>query len=96
MRKIQITAVTWTLFLAIPFTALGLSLAAYITENLGQILASVSAFSQATSAGGQGLVIEMAARWPEVAGMIIGQLVIMTILLFGWRSKQESQATKVQ
>ncbi len=96
MRKVQFTAVTWTLFLAIPFTALGLSLAAYITENLGQILASISAFSQATSASGEGLVVEIAARWPEVAGMIIGQLVIMTILLFTWRSKQDAQTQKVR
>jgi hypothetical protein len=87
MRKVQLTAVFWTLFLAIPFTALALSLAAFVTENLGQIMASFNEVSRATSAGGKGIVIEMAERWPEVAGMIIGQLVIMTILLFTWRSK---------
>jgi hypothetical protein len=94
-RKVQITAVFWTLFLAVPFTALALSMAAYITENLGEILTSIDTFSRATSAGGKGLVIEMSERWPELAGMIIGQLVIMTILLFTWRSRQaenQSQA----
>ena len=85
MRKVQITAVFWTLFLAVPFTALALSFAAYITENLGRILASLNEFSLATSASGKGLAIELSARWPEVAGMIIGQLVIMTILLFTWK-----------
>ncbi len=87
MRKVQLTAVFWTLFLAIPFTALALSLAAYLTEHLGSIMTSLDTFSRETSAGGKGLLVEMAARWPEVAGMIIGQLVIMTILLFTWKSK---------
>jgi hypothetical protein len=91
MRKIQITAVFWTLFLAIPLTALALSLAAYLTEPN---LTSIETFSRATSAGGQGLAIEMSERWPEVAGMIIGQLVIMTILLFTYRSRQLDNQTK--
>jgi hypothetical protein len=94
MRKVQITAVFWTLFLAIPLTALALSMAAYLTENLGQILSSIETFSRATSTGGQGLAIEMSERWPEVAGMIIGQLVIMTILLFTYRSRQLDNPTK--
>ncbi len=88
MKKVQITAVSWTLFLAIPFTVLALSFAAYLTENLGQIMSSFNEFSLAYSAGGKGLIVEMAQRWPEVAGMIIGQLVLMTILLFAWRSRQ--------
>ncbi len=86
MRKVQITAVIWTLFLAIPLTALALSMAAYLTEHLGQILNSIQTFSQATSAGGRGWIMEFAARWPELAGMVIGQLVIMAILLFTWRT----------
>ena len=39
MRKVQFVAVFWTLFLAIPLTALALSMAAYLTEHLGEILA---------------------------------------------------------
>jgi len=88
MGKKQFTAVFWTLFLAIPFTALALSFAAYLTENLGRIMADLNEFSMTYSAGSKGLIVEMAARWPEVAGMIIGQLVLMTILLFTWRSRQ--------
>ena len=91
MRKLQITAVFWTLFLAIPMTALALSLAAYLTDHLGQVLSSVRSIGYATSATGQGWLVELSARWPEIAGMIIGQLVIMTILLFTWRSKQAEQ-----
>jgi hypothetical protein len=88
MRKVQFVAVFWTLFLAIPLTALALSMAAYLTEHLGEIMFSFQTLSQATSAGGRGWVIEFAARWPELAGMIIGQLVIMAILLFTWRSSK--------
>jgi hypothetical protein len=96
MRKVQITAVFWTLFLAIPFTALALSMAAYITENLGRILISLNDFSLATSAGGKGLALELSARWPEVAGMIIGQLVIMTILLFTWKFRPAENHNSTQ
>ena len=94
MRKVQFTAVFWTFFLAIPFTALALSLAAYLTENLGSILASIDTFSRETSINGTGLMNEIAARWPEVAGMIIGQLVIMTILLFTWKSRQAEKRSE--
>ncbi len=91
MRKVQITAVLWTLFLAIPLTALALSMAAYLTEHLGEILNTLQTFSQATSAGGRGWAMEFAARWPELAGMVIGQLVIMAILLFTWRSSKTEE-----
>ncbi len=95
MRKVQFTAVVWTLFLAIPLTALGLSMAAYLTEHLGEILASIQTFSQATSAGGRGWIMEFAERWPELAGMIIGQLVIMAILLFTWRSNKSEDHSNI-
>ncbi len=87
MRKVQFAAVFWTLFLAIPLTALALSMAAYLTEHLGEILTSIQSLSQATSAGGRGWIMEFAERWPELAGMIVGQLVIMAILLFTWKTK---------
>jgi len=94
MRKVQFVAVFWTLFLAIPLTALALSMAAYLTEHLGEILASILTFSQASSVGGRGWVMEFAERWPELAGMVIGQLVIMAILLFTWRAnKGENQSS---
>jgi Na+-transporting NADH:ubiquinone oxidoreductase subunit NqrB len=32
--------------------------------------------------GGRGLILEFSARWPEVAGMVIGMIVILTIFLF--------------
>ena len=82
MRKIQITATFWTLILSVPFTALALSLAAYTTEHLSEILSGLMRFSQTTTIGARGWLMEFSERWPEVAGMIVGQLVIMTILIF--------------
>jgi hypothetical protein len=86
MRKVVIPIV-WTLFLAIPLTALALSLAAYFTDHLGDLAASVASLSQATTVGGRGWVAEFSERLPEVAGMVIGQVVILAILLIARRSK---------
>jgi hypothetical protein len=82
MRKVQFVAVFWTLALAIPFTALAISGAAYITDHLSTIATSIATFSRSTTAGGRGWVLEFAERWPEIAGMIIGQIVILAILYF--------------
>jgi hypothetical protein len=86
MRKVQITATFWTLVIAIPFTALALSATAYITENLEAILRALISFSTSVSVSGRGVVLEFAERWPEIAGMVIGQVVILTILLFARNS----------
>jgi len=94
MRKVQFFAVFWTLVIAIPFTALALSAAAYLTENLGQITRSLTEFSRTASVSGRGLVLELSERWPEIAGMIIGQLVILTILLFAKKNNQASETEK--
>lgn len=94
MRKVQFLAVFWTLVIAIPFTALALSAAAYLTENLGQITRSLTEFSRTASVSGRGLVLEFSERWPEIAGMIIGQLVILTILLFAKKNGKVSETEK--
>jgi hypothetical protein len=86
MRKVQFVAVLWTMILAIPLTALALSAVAYTTEHLTQISTAIANFSLTTSAGGRGWVLEFAQRWPEIAGMIIGQLVILMILLIARQS----------
>ena len=92
MRKVQFFAVFWTLVIAVPFTALAISAVAYLTENLGQITRSLTEFSQSTSIGGRGLMVELSTRWPEIAGMLIGQLVILTILLFARKNNHVSEA----
>lgn len=87
MRKVQFTATFWTLVIAIPFTALALSATAYITENLEEILRTLLSVSTSLSISGRGLLLEFAERWPEVAGMVIGQAVILTILFFARSGK---------
>lgn len=93
MRKVQFTAVFWTMVLAIPLTVLALSLLAYTTENLTQIATVIANLSRQTTAGGRGWVLEFAQRWPEIAGMIIGQLVLLTIFIFA-RQNHKAQENK--
>jgi hypothetical protein len=82
MRKVQFHAAFWTLVIAIPFTMLALIGVAFLTENLTIISRAISEFSRNITVGGRGLIIEFSARWPEIAGMVIGMIVILTILLF--------------
>jgi len=94
MRKVQFVAVMWTMILAVPLTALALSIVAYTTEHLTQISTTIASFSLETSAGGRGWVLEFAQRWPEVAGMVIGQIVILMILLIARQSAKADEKTK--
>jgi len=91
MRKVQFTASFWTILLAIPFTILALLGTAYLTENLTQIINIISRFSRQLSVGGRGLVLEFSARWPEVAGMVIGMIVILTIFLFAQNANKAEE-----
>lgn len=95
MRKVQFMAVFWTFFIAIPLTALALSFAAVLTENLSEMATAVDNVSRATTVGGRGWLVVMGERWPEVAGMIVGQVVIMAILLFVRRSRLNETEQKV-
>jgi hypothetical protein len=93
MRKVQMTAVLWTLILAVPITALALSLLAYTTEHLTQITTALVSYSRDASIGGRGIVLEFAQRWPEIAGMIIGQVVLLTIFLVTRKSNKVENKT---
>ena len=79
--KVGFLAVFWTLVIAVPLTALALSLVAYTTDHYIEIANAMVNIGRSISVGGRGFVAEFSARWPEVAGMIVGQLVIMIILL---------------
>jgi hypothetical protein len=91
MRKVQFTASFWTIVIAVPFTILALIGTAYITENLTQIANLLSQFSREISVGGRGLVLEFSARWPEIAGMVIGMIVILTIYLFAQNANKAEE-----
>ena len=81
MRKVQMYATVWTLVLAVPFTVMALVGTAYITNHLGEIATAVSAL-----VNWRGVAVEGSARWPEIAGMIVGQLLILSILLIARRN----------
>jgi hypothetical protein len=82
------------MLLAIPLTALALSIVAYTTEHLTQIASTIANFSLETTAGGRGWVLEFAQRWPEIAGMVIGQLVILMILILARQSSKAEEKNK--
>lgn len=82
MRKVPYVAVFWTFALAVPFTILALTGVAYIDLHFSEIAQAIAAFEQSTSVTGRGWVAELSARMPEVEGMLIGMIVILTIYLF--------------
>ncbi|MFM8322281.1 MAG: hypothetical protein ACKOC5_15310 [Chloroflexota bacterium] len=92
MRKVQFYTVLWTFVLAVPLTALGIAQAAYLTDRLGEFIRSLTG-GQPDTLGGLGWLAEFSARWPEVAGMIVGFLVMLAILLVD-RSEKAAE-TKV-
>jgi hypothetical protein len=94
MRKVQIFASFWTIVIAIPFTLLALLGAAYLVEHLTQILHFFSQLSHDISVGGRGLMLEFSARWPEVAGMVVGMMVILTIYLFAQSANKSEDVKK--
>src|SRR4030043_2476135 len=95
MWKVQLFAGFWTIIIAIPFTVLALIGTAYLTEHMTQIITAVSDFGQKISVGGRGLILEFSARWPEVAGLVIGMIVILTIFLFTQNANKEEESKKL-
>jgi hypothetical protein len=92
MKKVQFYATFWTLLIAIPFTVLALVGVAYLTQHLTQISYAINNFSREVSVGGRGLITEFSARWPEVAGMVIGMIVILTIYLFAQNANKAEES----
>jgi hypothetical protein len=96
MKKVQITAVIWTMFLAIPMTALAISLAYYLTDHLDEMVQSLAQLGAAGTLGGLGWLAEFSARWPELVGMVVGQLVLMLILVFVRKNNLAENTNDVQ
>lgn len=76
MKKVQATAVFWTLVIAIPFTGLALAASAYISDHLIQIATSLSHLGQLVLSDTRDFLFEA-----ELTGMLAGQLIILAILL---------------
>lgn len=88
MRKLPFVAAFWTFALAVPFTILALAGIAYVDLHFSVIAQAIASFEHAVSSNGAGLVSEFWARSPEVLGMVIGMIVILTIYLFVRQSGQ--------
>jgi hypothetical protein len=79
MGKVQYytIGVALTLALAIPAALLALAVAAFLDLYVAEI---ASTFMTALRVDWQAFA---STRWPELAGMVIGQLLLMAILLMG-------------
>lgn len=82
MRKVPFVGVFWVFALALPFTIIALAGVAYVDLHFSQIMQSLVEFGQGVTAGGRGLIAETAERMPEVLGMLIGLIVMLTIYAF--------------
>lgn len=82
MRKVPFVGVFWVFALAVPFTIIALAGVAYVDLHFSQIMQSLVEFGQGVTAGGRGLIAETAERLPEVLGMLIGLIVMLTIYAF--------------
>jgi hypothetical protein len=89
MRKVQLTAVFWTLLLAIPFTALALAATAYLTDNLTQIASTIAYLIGDSLGKARDLVFEA-----ELVGLIAGQALILVVVLVTYlaRPKEEKES----
>ncbi|MFN8594953.1 MAG: hypothetical protein U0559_02030 [Anaerolineae bacterium] len=90
MRKIQFYATFWTMVLAVPFTVIGLVGAAYLANHLADITSAIT-----TLLNWRGVAIEGSSRWPEVVGMILGQMLILTILLIARRNGKSEEPAAI-
>ncbi len=82
MRKVSFAAVFWTFALAVPFTIIALFGVAYVDLNFSAIAQAIARFEATTSATGRGWLVEFSERSPELVGMVVGLIVILTIYFF--------------
>ena len=94
MRKISFAAVFWTFALAIPFTVIALAGVAYIDLHFSAIAQAIARFEEATSATGRGWLVELSERSPELVGMVVGLIVMLTIYVFVQRPAKTANNSK--
>jgi hypothetical protein len=94
MRKISFVAVFWTFALAIPFTIIALAGVAYIDLNFSTIAQAIARFEATTLATGRGWLMEFSERAPELVGMLVGLIVMLTIYLFVQRPSKVAEVPK--
>jgi FtsH-binding integral membrane protein len=94
MRKAPFVAVFWTFALAIPFTIIALAGVAYVDFHFSEMALAIANFEAATSATGRGWLTELSARSPELVGMVIGLIVMLTIYLFAQQPARKVRVKK--
>ena len=82
MRKVPFAVVFWIFALALPFTIIAVAGVAYLDLHFSQISQSLVDIERSITAGGRGAVAETAERFPEVLGMFVGLIVMLTIYVF--------------
>ena len=75
--RYHVIGAVWTVALIVPAALLALSIAVFFDRYTVEI---ASALTAVFNADWQAFVN---IRWPELAGMVIGQLLLMAILLMG-------------
>ncbi len=78
--KIYTIGALWTFALALPAGLLALAVAVFFDRYAVEISRGLTA---ALQADWHRLLGEFSDRWPEVVGMLIGQLLLMAVLLIG-------------
>ena len=80
MRKF-LSAAVWIFGLAIPLTALAIVASAYMTNYPNHIVNMVDQLLSVPTGIGRPLILEVSERLPEVAGMVVGMLIILLTLI---------------
>lgn len=93
MRKIPFIAVFWFFALALPATFVALAGVAYLNLHFSEIVRAVLGLEVLTTAGGRGWLEETGQRLPELAGMIIGMVVIYAVYLFVRKPAQQGYSS---
>lgn len=94
MRKVSFAAVFWTFALAVPFTIIALAGVAYVDLNFSKIAQAIARFEAVTSATGRGWLMELSERSPELVGMVVGLVVMLTIYIFVQRPVKAANTSK--
>ncbi len=90
MHKTHWLAVIYTLALALPFAVMAVCALIYLTDYTAGPAGAITSVVDWDQVAVQG-----SARWPELAGMVVGQLAILGILLIAHRDRQHDDDSLV-
>lgn len=91
MRKVPFVAVFWTFALALPFALIAIAGVAWIDQNFSVIAEAIGSAQGFLTTSGRNWAAEFSQRMPELAGMIVGAIVMLTIYLFARKPAQMAE-----